>query len=206
MGNLFPLYVIAASSTVIPVSVGVYLYRRLSPDMKILLFLFAMVVLVEGYTFYQTLNKTDYYWIHHIYMPFEYGLMVFVFSCWQKRSLMRRALRISIIIFLLVCVADVIASRSLNVFNDLTAPLAYTLYVGISAYTLMNLQKEGYHSCFKNYRFWVGSALLLYSSGSLAYFAFFDYFLSFGIWGIHAVLNIIAHILYSIGFICQTRH
>lgn len=206
MGNLFPLYSIAAFSAAVPLSTGAYLYRRLNLDMKILLLLFAIVVLVEGYTFYQTLNKTDYYWIHHIYMPFEYGLIAFVFSCWQKKPLMRRALRISVPIFLLVCLADMISSRNLNNFNDFTAPLACTLYIGISAYTLVNLQKESPDSGLKNYRFWVGTALLIYSAGGLAYFAFFDYFFSYEIWAIHAALNIIAHILYSIGFICQTRH
>ena len=174
--------------------------------MKILALLFAIVVLVEGYTFYQTFNRANYYWLHHVYMPFEYGLMAFVFSCWQKKPLIKRALRISVLIFLLVCLADTIGSRNLNNFNDFTAPLAYTLYVGISAYTLISLEKESSDSCLKNYRFWVGTALLLYSAGGLAYFAFFDHFFSFEIWAIHAVLNIIAHILYSIGFICQTRH
>lgn len=206
MGDFFPIYIIAVFSVFAPLCTGIYLYRNLRSEMKILLLWLAIVASVEGYTFYQTLNRNNYYWIYHIYLPVEYGLLAFVFSCWQNNVLIKKALRLSIPLFALSCVLFTVLSDKLDSMNTISISMAYMLYMGISVYTLINLRQTSYRSVLKDYRFWVGVALLLYSAGSLAYFAFFDYLFSFELWAIHAVLNIIAHILYSIGFICQTRH
>jgi hypothetical protein len=174
--------------------------------MKILLLWLAIVALVEGYTFYQTLNGNNYYRIHHIYLPVEYGLLAFVFSYWQDNVLIKKALRLSIPLFALSCVLIAKLSDNLDSMNTVSISMAYMLYMGISVYTLINLHQSSYRSVLKDYRFWVGVALLLYSSGSLAYFALFDYFFSFELWTIHAFLNITANALYTVGFICQVRH
>jgi len=208
MGNLFPLYVTAVLSVPLPLFAGLYFYRRLKREMKILLVLFAIVTLVEGYTFYQTLNQTNYYWVHHIYMPLEYGLLVWVFSYWQNYPFLKRALRLSIPVFVLICIIKMLSLENLMNPNSFTASVAYASYVGISSYTMISLQEQNPCAIHKDFRFWVGSALLVYSTGGLAYFAFRDTVVNkfmIEIWSIHAILNIIAHILYSIGFICQSR-
>jgi hypothetical protein len=60
----------------------------------------------------------------------------------------------------------------------------------------------------KNHIFWVSTGLLIFSTGDLGYFAFYplvtEHYL-IAIYAIHAILNIIVHIFYAIGIICQGR-
>ena len=203
MGNLFLLLVVSVFSITAPLSSGIYTYRWLKPEMKILLLLFVIAALVEGYTFYQALNRASLHWVHHLYAPLEYSLLAFVFSFWQKKAILIRALRLSIPIFILVCAVSIFTLENLKNLNNFTASLSNTLYVVVSAYTLLNLQRNDSGSIYKDYRFWISSALLLYSTSSLAYFAFHNYFFSFMIWAIHVTFNIVANLLYSMGFICQ---
>ena len=164
--------------------------------------------MVEGYAFYLAHHHENPYWVYHIYMPIEYGLLAIIFSYWQKKPWMKRALRLSIPIFMLICIWDLVIFGNLDDLNYFTASVAFTLYVGISSFTLLYLQTDNPHSIIKDCRFWVSAALLIYSAGGLAYFSFHKTVVSdilVEIWAIHSALNIIAYVLYSIGIICQTR-
>ena len=91
---------------------------------------------------------------------------------------------------------------------ELTVSVAFALYVGISSFTLLDLQDDNPNRIFKDCRFWIGAGLLIYSAGGLANFAFHDIILEEWIIAIpiiHRILNLIMHILYSIGFLCQSR-
>lgn len=205
MGEIFPIYIVAVFSVWAPLCIGIRLHRDLKPDMKILLLWLAVVALVEGYTFYETLNRKNYYWVYHMYLPVEYGLLALVFSFWQNNVLIKKSLRLSIPIFTLGCVAYTIFWGDLGSLSTISISTAYMIYIGISGYTLVSLRQSRYRSILKDYRFWASVALLLYSSGSLAYFGLFAYFISFGLWTIHALLNTVANAFYSVGFICQVR-
>jgi hypothetical protein len=205
---IYSLYICAAFFVLVPISVGVSRFTRLNLQMKLLLLLFVIAVTVEGSTFYLARNGRNFYWVHHIYMPIEYGLLALIFSYWQRKPGMRQALRISIPIFFLICVWDIVVLNNLNELNVFTASIAFTLYVGMSAYTLLYLQFDNPYPILRDYRFWVSTALLIYSAGGLAYFSFHSEVVKGSmveIWAIHAVLNIVAYILYTVGFIWQAR-
>ena len=200
--------IVIASSVFLPLITGLLLFKRLGPDMRLLLLLLMIVAMVECYTFYLVMNHRSPYWVHHLYAPVEYSLIAIVFSFWQQKALVRKLIRVSIPPFVIFCLWDIFGGGDLHDLNALTASVAYTLYVGISAYTLVNLDHKNIRSTFNDYRFWIGTALLVYSAGGLAYFSFHhtvvvDYLVQ--IWVIHGILNIVAYLMYSVGYICQAR-
>jgi hypothetical protein len=202
------LLIIGVCSVLIPLVTGLILFSRLSSELKLLLFLFFIAAAVEGCTFYLAMNDQNPYWIHHIYMPFEYAMIALIFSFWQRKSWEKKLLRLSIPPFIILCLWDILNGGDLKDLNAFTASVAYTLYVGISSYTLVNLNHGSNQSIAGDCRFWIATALLIYSAGGIAYFSFHDMVVTnylIEIWVIHTVLNIIAYVLYSIGIVCKAR-
>ena len=175
--------------------------------MRVFLLWFVVVAMVEGLTFYLGLQWQDVYWIFHLYAPVEYALVAWVFSHWHHSARFKNIVLSSIPIFLLICAWDLADTRNLTSLDDFTASVAHTLFIAISSFVLLGIQRQETKSLIRDYRFWVSSGLLLYSSGSLAYFALNDTLVVNPIvliWVIHAVLNIVAYSMYSVGFICRT--
>ncbi len=199
MNELPLINVISVISTVLPLIVGLYMYRWLRVEMKILLVLFFIASLVDGYSFYQAINRCSNVWILHFYTPLEYSILVLVFSYWQKEKLMKRILRLSIPIFILIFVLNKMFIESTDYFDYITASVESIILLVISVYVLYSLHDEKVDSFYKMPQFWVATAVLIYFAGNTLCF-------SLGriipIWIIPCILNIIANLLYTGGFLC----
>ncbi|HBC45887.1 MAG TPA: hypothetical protein DCZ43_02460 [candidate division Zixibacteria bacterium] len=208
MGLLFPLHIISSFSAIIPLSAGAGRYSRLRPEAKLLLILFGLTVVFEAYGFYCGQTKQNVYWLFHIYTPLEYSLLMVVFSIWQKNAVLARALRLSIVVFAIICIVNALIPDSLTRMNSFTISLSCIVYTLVSAVTLISLKKADFGNISKDMRFWVSSGLLVYSSGSLAFFVFFpliaqSYLVT--VWAVYSVINIFAYVLFGIGFLCQCQ-
>lgn len=198
-----PFYMAYMASVIVPASIGTYGYRELKFEMKLLLALMVITVAVEGFTFYLAIDGRNTNWVYHIYLPVEYGLIGLIFSRWQKMTFNKNVILFSIPLFVIACVMSVIVFRNLDQLNVFTTSLSCILYAIISAYTLYQLQKDDSGSLYKDYRFWVSSALLLYSAGALSFFAFTKLFPN--IWYAHMAVNIVVYLTFAVGFLCHIR-
>jgi hypothetical protein len=208
MELLFPLHVISSFSAIIPLSAGVGRYSRLRPEARLLLILFGLTVIVEAYGFYCGQTKQNVYWFYHIYTPLEYGFLMVVFSFWQKNAALARALRLSIVVFTIVCIVNALIPNNLTKMNSFTISLSCIVYALVSAITLISLKKSDCGNISSDIRFWVSSGLLVYSSGGLGYFVFFPLIAQshmVAVWSVYSVINILAYVLFGIGFLCQCQ-
>jgi hypothetical protein len=205
MGNLYYLYLVSAFSALVPLTVGIYNARRLKFEIKLLVILFAIAIMVEGSAFYLFRHNANANWILHFYVPIEYIFIIVVFSFWQTNLKFTKMLRISIPFFLALAIYDIFDSKRLLLFDNLTPSVACVLYVGIASYTLISIERSDHGLLLGDYRFWFASGLLIFSAGSLAYFAFFPAFDSYAIWAIFLILNISSYLIYTVGIICQVR-
>lgn len=94
----------------------------------------------------------------------------------------------------------------LHSMNILASSIAGIIYVMLSAYVLLGLFSEREKSVLKLFRFWISASLLIYSAGTIVYFALHelvvaDYLMQ--IWLIHAVLNVASYCGYAVGFTCK---
>ncbi len=206
MGEILPFYMVYLASVIVPTSIGAYGYRQLKSEMKLLLALMVITIAVEGFSLYLALNQRNTNWIHQIYLPVEYGLIGLIFSRWQKTTFNKNVILFSIPVFIIVSIVSVIAFHNPDQLNVFTTSLSCILYAAISSYTLYQLQKDDSGSLYKDYRFWVSSALLLYSAGALSFFAFGTLFPSPIIWYAYGVVNIVVYITFAVGFLCHIRH
>ena len=206
MENYSLVYMVYLASLVVPTSIGTYGYRQLKSGMKLLLALMVITIAVDSFGFYLAIDQRNTNWLYHIYLPVEYGLIGLIFSRWQKTTFNKNVILFSIPLFVIVCVTSVIVFRNLDQLNVFTTSLSCILYAVISSYTLYQLQKDDSGSLYKDYRFWVSSALLLYSAGALSFFAFGKLFPSPIIWYAHVAVNIVVYITFGAGFLCHIRH
>jgi hypothetical protein len=212
MNAVFLLSTASVVSVAIPISLGIYGYPRLRIEMKLLMILFLFAAAVDGYTFYtfyHTLHKAQYQWAHHLYTPIEFGLLALVFSYWQPRRWLQNVMRVSIPVFAFVCVIILLSEGNVNDLSEIAQALACMLYVPISLSILYDMQRLDPEGIFRDFRFWIASGLLLYSAGSLAYFALHSLIARHHlvqVWFIYGTLNVVANILYGVGFLCQYRH
>lgn len=195
-------------SVMVPLAAGIYGFRRLDSSLRALLALFAAAIIVDLFSLWQFLVEGNAHWAHHIYTPLEYAVFMIAFSIWLNDGVLRRAIRVSIPVFVSICIVNMLIDRQLTYLNGFTQSLACAAYVPVSAYLLYSLLQRGTELDLGDPRLWIGSGLLLYGAGGLGYFAFHNLMsgeFTFTIWVFHNVINIIANFLYSVGFVCQYR-
>ena len=94
-------------------------------------------------------------------------------------------------------------------FNASSRSVASLILVAASAFTLLELNKESFGSMFRQPRFWVGSAALLYFASTLVLFALSNVLLGWSVrralmgYAFHAIMNVITNLIYAGGFLCQ---
>jgi len=195
-------YYFALAFGVVPFIVGLNLYNKLDTGMKFLLLLFGIGLLIDafGYYLYFFTKIQNNIWLYHFYTLIEYSLLIAAFSYWQKDFKLKRMFRISIPGFAVLWIGAKLFCENFSLPDNYTASLECVLLVAVSFSTLYALSKEHLDNIFRDPRFWVGSAVLVYFSGNLLTFALSNII---GNWSFHhQLMNITANLLYTGGFLC----
>jgi hypothetical protein len=198
-------YILSTFSSAIPLITGFFYFAKLKLDLKIFLGLLFFATVFGTVAFFLVEKGYNAYWLMHVYVPIEFSLFVIIFSLWQERQLFRKFMAAIIPLFLGLCVYDVLDTVRLQHNVNLTESVACIILAGISSLTLIDIEKKAKTIIIGDYRFWISSGLLIYSAGSLAYFAFFPSYSSIVIFVIYTSLNILSYLIYTIGIICQGR-
>ena len=196
------LYYLSFVSGLMPFILGLILFRKLNPALKSLLLLFGIGLLIEvlGYYLYFFAKIQNNIWLYHFYTLIEYSLLIAVFSYWQKNFKLKRMLRISIPGFAVLWIGAKFFFESFDQPDSYTTSLECVLLVGISFRTLYVVNQEHMKALFREPRFWVSSAVLIYFSSNLLTFALPNLAVN---WGFHhAVVNVTSNLLYAGGFLC----
>lgn len=144
-------------------------------------------------------------WIFHIYTFIEYILITTILKSWQIKPAIARLMRLSIPIYILFFVLMKLTGLetfSADTANYITRPLAVLLLSASAILTLQALWSHTPENLTEDYRFWMLLAMVLYYSASLVLFAFMftkNRDLLIALFKIHAVINIIHNILFTIG-------
>ncbi len=202
------LHFVSSFSPLIPFAAGVYRYPHLDRTFRLLAWLFAVTVAVESYNFYCGTRHLNVLWLINIYVPIEYAFIVSVLSLWQDNIQLKKYLKWSIAGFAVIWFISLVLSGGMTKLNSFALSLACMIYALIAVFNLIILRRDDRGEMIFDPRFWICSGLLLYSSGSLAYFGFYPLIAQNNLvllWGIFSVVNALAYILFAIGFLCKCR-
>ena len=197
------LYYLSVISGLIPFIFGLILFRKLNPALKLLLLLFGIGLLFEafGYYLYFFTRFRNNIWLYHFYTLIECGLLLFVFSHWEKNVKLERIFHLSIPGFAVLWIGAKLFCEDFNQPDNYTASLECLLLVGISFRTLYAVNKEQVKTIFQEPRLWISAAVLLYFSANLLTFALSKLIVN---WSFHhQLMNITANLLYAGGFLCS---
>jgi hypothetical protein len=177
--------------------------------MKILVSYFAVAFFFELLGLYLINKGFNNLWMTHVYSIIEYTLLIIVFSCWQKNQMFRKILQWSIPVFAIMGITNMIRLQDLHHVNSYGLTVEGMILVGVSAYTLFELNREGAGSLLREPRFLIGTGVLLYFTSTVIFFALSNVLLSFPrqtallVWSLHNMVNILANFVYAGGILCQ---
>ncbi len=192
----------AIFSCIIPFIVGLYLYFKLNTAMKFLFLLLCVGLIVDaiGYYLYSYTKFRNTLWLFHLYTLMEYSLLILIFSFMQKNIKLKRVFRLSIPVFFVIWIGAKLFFEDFSQRDNYTSSLECLLLVAAAFSTLYALGKYHFDNIFRDPRFWVSSAVLIYFSGNLLAFALSNTSVN---WSFHhSLMSIISNLFYTGGFLC----
>jgi len=199
---LSPLELISLISGCIPVLLGLYFFSRLNRALMVFLLSLIIMILVDMAATYLALYGHHNLWLYQILTLAEYGLLMFVLSCWQPDSRVRLVMRLSIVLYAVVWACAKYAVEDFRSMDYFTASLASAVLMGGALYTVYIMSKNPIQRIHRDPRFWILTGMLLYHGGNIFTYAFSQKVM---VWSIHNGLNITANLCYAGGFLSLRR-
>jgi hypothetical protein len=197
-----PLYLAALAIYVVPVVIGLFRFKQLNLEMRLVLLWFFLAMVIDWFAFGMMLAHKSANWTRYYYIPVEYAIIAFAFSRWSLNQRLKRLLILSIPIFMAICVISALAKDNLLFNDNLTIPLSCLLYAIISLNMLISLLNTNYVAIHKNFIFWICAGLLLYSASGVIFYSLSNYYPLYIYFQINTATMIVSTIFYSIGLLC----
>ena len=147
-----------------------------------------------------------------IFSLIEFSLLVYILSFWQRKNKATQLFLICIPVYWLfyfVIKMSGLENSGGEQINYLTLPVAQLLLVGFALHTLLFLEIEKEKHLLFNYKFWILGGILIYYSSSSIVFAFTytkDTSTLIFLGYLHAIINIIHNMFYTVGILCIRRY
>lgn len=208
--NLFLLYVVLATSFA-PVIVGLMRYKSLDKGAKALLIL-AVANCCQMMTSYTlSLMKIHNLELLNDYRPVELVLITAVYWLMIESKFIRRLLLYCAVGYVMVWIADKIYLDDPNHLNSRMAMLSRMIAIVMSIAVLYSETRASGTRFTERPLFWVGSAVLLYSSGTLLVLGLSNQLANMKrevfimAWQINWSLLILANLFYTKGLLCKPQ-
>lgn len=199
---------ISGLSSLIPFIAGIISYRFGKEDMRIFAIFFGIAVVSDLFLMYTAAQHMNNLWALHVWSLVEYCFLAYVFSYWQKNNTFRRLLRWSIPVFIIMwLVAKLISMEVMTQFHNYTRSIGSMILIVVSVTTLYRLSES--EGIFRLYQFWISLGVLIYFAGNIIWFSVNNIVLVGSLLFMHSIVNIIANLLYTGGFLCllfQWKH
>ena len=156
-------------SVLAPLLVSIYLIKKYGYKGEVFkgVFLYVtFIAIVEASGILSVKLGTDSnLWISYAYVPVEYVLLALVYYMNFKQKRIRRGIIISIILFLMFCLADTYLGAGVQEMNSVSRVLESTLLIALALLYLLMMYKD------LNYVYLERDPMFVLSCGVLIFFA-----------------------------------
>ncbi len=184
-------------STVIPLVVALFLFKKLSIEMKLFVGYFAITLSVDSISLYLIMTDRSVFWMHHYFTLFEYFTFALLFLYWQKKRLGKLVSVLSMPIFAIFWIVSKKYFEQPNDFDYLTSTTESILLMAISILYFLESAEYAYPRISKRYSFWVTSGVLIYFSSNFLTFILANVA---EFWFIHHIVNFFTNLLFVYAF------
>lgn len=208
-----PLFAYAVlASTVVPVAVGLKRFNVLDAGGRTLVALVVANCIQMSGAYVLAMMKVPNLAYVNTYRPVELVLITLVFFFMVESRIARIVILACAGSFLLLWILDRATLDDPNQLNNRMALLSRFTLILISIVALYSGSESVATRFFERPLFWVGAAVLLYSSGTLLLLGLGNQLIALGretfiqAWQINWTLLIIANVSYTKGLLCRPQH
>ena len=206
--SLFILPYLSVLSQMMVVGAIAYVRRNLAAEMKILAIYFVLCFLTAVLQLSLALKGVNNLWTGEIFSPVQYAMLMYVFYVWNRTSAIGTAMFYSIPIFIAAWVIGLIwFGNAATTFNYMD-PISAAVFVVVSAFTLLTLDRVEGSSVVDTPSFWISAATVIYFGSTIVLSSLGSSLLKASVptmqlaWSVQAIINILANLLYAGGFLC----
>ena len=203
------LRLISSFAVILPLLIALWKYNRLHKMQRKLMYLLLTTLVVESISnilWYQKINNLP---VYHFYSIIEFVLIVNIYKDELNKLLPKRFFYVLIIMFSSFAIVNMCYFQSLWTFNSNATTLLGLLVIFLSlSYFYALLKEVKYSALEQNSMFWLNAGFLIYFSSNLILFFINNTMfedpnakaneVSYLLWGLHAIVNIILTIFYTI--------
>ncbi len=194
-------------------SLSVYLTSKSSPFYLILFPPFLLVTLVaESLGAYLSSIGRPNVWLYNFFTVFEFCFYLWVISHIISNRLMKKAVRITLLLYMLIAVTNIIFIQKMKAFHTVTYALGCLFIVIFCIYYFFELFKLPKSVKLKNNpAFWLCSGLLFFYCCGFPLYGFINYLSSIStliiknFYSIIVILNCFLYSLFTIAFLCRIK-
>jgi hypothetical protein len=202
---------LSAISILIPLVTGIVNFKKFSRTLKAFFLFFIFSFFIEIITGYLNKHGKNNLWLINIYLVIEFSVFSYFTALFSKAAWLINLNYALVALFLLLWIFSTVFFYGLLRLNNLCFTLASLILFIMSAFTLFRISTETDANLFVDPIFWIVSSIFIYFSANLFIFCLSDLILDekslimHKAWIIHSFWNIVANILFSIGFLCRYR-
>ncbi len=196
---------ISSFIALLPLLVAAFKFKSLNNVQQKLLYILIVILIVESIStilWYQKMNNLP---VYHFYTVIEFLLIMNIYVGELSQVYSKQLFVYLSIIFTVFAVINTIFFQNLFTFNsNVTTALGVIVVLFALSYFYKLLKEVKYSSLETNPMFWINSGFLIYFSSNLMLFFINNNLFkesteaSYLVWGLHAVVNIILIIFYTI--------
>jgi len=202
------LIYVSIFSTIFPLFAGIYAWRSIGRELRILVLYLAFVLIADVLMMWVIKNYSINLGLMHFYFLIEYIFVVTIIISWQESSRMKRLFQALLLFYVIFWLIAKLTFEPLNGLYSITASVSSVLLALFAGYTLFIVIGNRVQPLFISHSFWVllsfiiyfaGTLLLIALQGILVRYSREDIFLAASInWS----LKILISLLFTAGILC----
>ncbi|PTX63695.1 hypothetical protein C8N46_101299 [Kordia periserrulae] len=199
------LRLISSFGVLLPLCLALWKRRRLTSIQRKLLYLLIAICIVEAIANALWYRKENNLPVYHFYSIVECLLILNLYKEALKKLFSKHVFMSAGVIFTVFAIVNMLCFQALTTFNsNVTTTLGFLVIFLCLCYFYALLQEEIYSPLEKKPMFWINAGFLIYFSSNLILFFINNSMftkpdaVSYLVWGLHAVVNIILMLFFTI--------
>lgn len=189
----------------LPLVISIVRYKSLNSSQRKLSILVLCIVIVEITSRLLWYKKVNNLPVYHFYIIIEFILIIYIYKDELSRLFPKLFFTILSVGFTVFSIVNTVFLQDINTFNSNATTLLGILVIFLSLSYFYALLKEVKYSALEiNPMFWINAGFLIYFSSNLILFFINNNMFqgsteaSYLVWGLHAIVNIVLTIFYTI--------
>ena len=186
----------------------IYSRRRIVAEMTILAAYFIICLIIGLVQLFLALKGVNNLWTGEVFSPIQFGMLIYVFYVWNRQTTPGKFMLYSIPAFLAGWIVGLLWSGSAASTYTYLDPISAAVFVLVSSYTLLTIDRVEGSSVLEMPSFWISSATVIYFGSTIVLSTLSASLLKASVptmqlaWSVQAIINILANLLYAGGFLC----